>query len=261
MSAAKHDRAPVNIAKPETFGENLAPYLVFARTEILANLRLLVAQHSLVTIYFDHGANFIITRLLGVNPEFEELIFDLAPDARTNEKLLASTDLTVVSFFNHIKIQFSLHRAEMTQFEGAPAFRARAPQSLLRLQRRSAFRVRTPVANSPDVKLPPIADKLGETSTALVRIADISATGLAVVAPAGTPVLVAGMQLPDCELKLKAGETYFVDIEIRRAQTFRDGAGREMCRAGCLLVKVSGTAEMAIQRYVNQLEVTAKNKR
>ncbi len=238
---------------PEPLIGDLEPYLVHSHIDILANLRRLIDQHALVSVYFDQGASFIVTRLLGVNPEFEELIFDLSPDERTNEKLLASSSLTMVAFLNHIKVQFTVNHAELTQFQGGPAFRARSPRSILRLQRRTAFRARTPMARSPYVLLSPTPDKSGKSDTSRLRVAEISATGFAFVASKGRPVLTAGLRLPGCLLELQAGESFDVDIDIRHVLMFKDGFGRGMCRAGCRLLNMSGSTEMAIQRHVNQL--------
>lgn len=137
----KSDDLPAaNCTLPELYVDELEPYQEYSRIEILANLRVLIDRHVLTTVYFDQGASFIITRILGFTADFEELIFDLSPDAKTNEKLQESSDLTMVAFFNHIKVQFTVNRAVLTQFENAPALRVGLPRSLLRLQRRTAFR-------------------------------------------------------------------------------------------------------------------------
>ena len=83
------DAKPATSVLPEPFIGELEPFLVYSRIDILANLRVLIDQHVLATVYYDHGASFIVTRFLALNPEFEELIFDLGPDGRNNEKLLA----------------------------------------------------------------------------------------------------------------------------------------------------------------------------
>jgi c-di-GMP-binding flagellar brake protein YcgR len=156
-------------------------------------------------------------------------------------------------------MQFTVSRAVMTHFEDAPALRVRLPRSILRLQRRTAFRARTLAVNSPDVLLPPITDEHGTHETGRLRVADISATGFSFVASVDRPVLTVGMQLAGCELQLYDNESYGVDIEVRRVSVFKDGFGREMCRVGCRLLRISGSAEMAIQRYVNQLDVAGRS--
>jgi flagellar brake protein len=254
-------RRPATSLLPEAFAGALESCQVHSPIEILANLRVLIDERVMAAVYFDQDTKFILTRFLNINPQFEELIFDLGPDPRVNEKLGASTELTVVALVEHIKIQFSVGRAELTQFEGAPALRVRAPRSILRLQRRAAFRARTQTSSSPYLLLPPAPDDFGDAEPARVKVADISATGCAVVAPAGKPALKPGLLLLRCLLELEAHASFAVDIEIRHVSIFKDGTGREMCRAGCHLQNLSGAMEMLIQRYVNQMGVSGVGKR
>ena len=246
---------------PEAFVRELEPFLVQSQIEILANLRVLIDQKVLAAVYYDQDASFILTRFLNINPEFEELIFDLGPDHHANEKLRASEGLTVVAFVDHIKVQFSVKRAELTQFENTPAFRVRAPRSILRLQRRTAFRARTQISPSPYILLSQTPDKFGKSDTARIKIADISANGFAVVTPLGRPILTAGMQLPSCLFELEPTVSFDVDIEVRHVAISKDGFGRETCRAGCQLLNTSSTTEMVIQRYVNRIGVSKLNRR
>jgi c-di-GMP-binding flagellar brake protein YcgR len=231
---------------------DLEQYQVYSRVEILATMRVLIDQHVLATVYFNHGEKFFVTCFLAVNPEFEELVFDLGSDYRVNEQLKSAQDLTVVAFLDHIKVQFSADRAELTQFDGSAAFRMRMPRSIMRLQRRNAFRARTSLSRSPMALLPSAPDSDGKVDTTRVRIVDISATGIAFVTPLGRPVLSAGMRLLGCQLELGENEKFDVDMEVRRMAIHKDGFGREVCRAGCELLRLSNTAQMSIQRYVNQ---------
>lgn len=243
---------------PEPFVGDLEPFLVYSRIDILANLKVLIDQQVRVTVYFNQNSDFIVTQILSINPEFEELIFDMSVDHRMNESLLAASGLTVVAFVDHIKVQFALNRAEVTQLEGYPAFRARTPRSILRLQRRTAFRASTQIVNSPYVLLPPVPDRHGKTDTTHLRVVDISATGLAFVAPVGHPVLTVGMKLQQCQLQMAVDDAFDVDVEIRHVSVYKDGFGRDMCRAGCSLMRMPGAAAMSIQRYVNKRAVGAR---
>lgn len=252
-------RVPASYALPETFVEDMEPYGVYARIEILAKMRMLIEQHALATIYFNQGNRFLVSRILSIDPVLETLILDAAPDHQTNEALRTAGDLTVVSFFNHVKVQFTVNRVEPSMFQGAAALSVRMPQSILWLQRRTAFRVRTSGVNCPGVLLSPTPDYCGGTDMERLRIADISATGFAFVAPLGRPILTAGMQLPRCRIELIVNGAFDVDIEIRHVSFFKDGFGRGMCRAGCRLLKISNVAEMAIERYVHQIAIAEKN--
>ena len=77
-------------AKPEIESVDMERFQVYSRVEILAVLRAIQAQRVLMTLYFNHGDEFILTTLLSVNPEFEEMVFDAGPDKQLNKRL---TDL------------------------------------------------------------------------------------------------------------------------------------------------------------------------
>ncbi len=235
----------------------LEPYLVYSRIEMLAILRGLSDAHVLATVYFGDGREFLISRILGVNAESDSIIFDVAPDDAITRRLLASSELTFVSFYNHVKVQFSVNQAELAQFEGGPALRVKAPRCVLRLQRREAYRVKTPVANSPSVLLTPAGEGTG-SPPASYRIADISATGFAFVFQSGHLQLEQGATIGPCRFELTSADAFEADIEVRRVTTFKDGFGRDMHRAGCRFSQIPGTAEMAIQCYVNRLAVSAR---
>jgi flagellar brake protein len=133
-------------AKPEIESVDMERFQVYSRVEILAVLRAIHAQRVLMTLYFNHGDEFILTTLLSVNPEFEEMVFDAGPDKQLNKRLTDSQRIIGVAFVDSVKVQFNATRAESTTFEGSPAFRLRLPDSVLRLQRRNYFRIPTPIA-------------------------------------------------------------------------------------------------------------------
>lgn len=254
------DRPAATSSLPEPFLSEHEPFLVYSRIEIEANLRALIDDRVLATVYFSEGASFIVTRFLDINPDLDELIFDQAPDVSTNRRMQASGGFIVVAFLDHVKVQFTVSHAELTQFQGAPAFRVRTPASILRLQRRTAFRAHTKLTPSPYLVLSSALDKSGTPNAGRLRIADISATGFAFVAPKGRPELTAGMFQRGSVIELSANESFVADVEIRHVAIFKDAFGREICRAGCRLLQLTGSAEMAVQRYVNKLAVARRDR-
>src|SRR5580704_12097345 len=85
----------------------LERYQIYSRTEIISLMREIIDRHALMTIYFSGGSNFIVTNLLRINPDFEELVFDCGADKDANRALVRANRFTVVSFLNNVKIQFS----------------------------------------------------------------------------------------------------------------------------------------------------------
>lgn len=233
---------------PEPDSPDLAPYTVFARAEIIALLKGLGRSGTLTNVYFDAQAGFAVTALLAVNPEFEEVLFDIPSDAQMHRRLLAADALTFVSFIDHIKLQFTAHHAEATSFEDKPAFRVRLPEQVLRLQRRDFYRVRTPVTR-PAHCLVPYGD--GRQYEKL-RLLDISIGGVAVVAQPQKFELVDGTRVNECFLDLPDIGSVGVSLQVRHLVR---RPGEEEARAvGCEFVDITPLARTLIQRYVNKLD-------
>jgi flagellar brake protein len=234
---------------PEPESPDLAPFTVYARAEIIALLQSVGRSGTLTTVYFDAQAGFAVTALLAVNPDFEEVLFDIPRDTDTHRRLLAADSLTFVSFIDHIKLQFAARRAEATQFEDKPAFRVRLPEQLLRLQRRDFYRVRTPVTRPAHCLVPYGAD--GRQYEKL-RLLDISIGGVAVVAQPQKFELADGMRVNECFLDLPEIGSVGVSLQVRHLVRRAD---EESARAvGCEFVDITPVARTLIQRYVNKLD-------
>lgn len=227
-------------------------YLVHSRLEITAILRSLIENSALVTVYFgDHG-EFIVTALLSINPDFEELVFDYGADPKVNERLLASSRLTLVTQLNHIQIQFVADRAEATVYEQTPAFRIRMPDAVTRLQRRDNYRVKTPLSQplSCTLRIDPARDD----SVVTARIHDVSGGGIALVDYPAELNLVPGTIYRDCRIDLREIGHITTDIEIVHVMEKVNRNAVKTRQAGCRFSNVPNSMLTLIQRYINKIE-------
>ncbi len=158
---------------PEPESPELERFTVYSQVEIAATLRRLRDEGSLLTAYFDAEPGFLVTVVLDVNADFEEVVFDYGADGVAQKRLLASKHIVFVGFLEHIKVQFIARVAEATQHDERPAFRIRFPESLVRLQRRDFFRVRPPMSK-PAKCLVPYGDDRAFAAAALVLLQDES---------------------------------------------------------------------------------------
>jgi c-di-GMP-binding flagellar brake protein YcgR len=234
---------------PEPDSPELERFTVYARVEIIAVLRQILEHGVLVTAYCDGSESFAVTALLAVNPEFEEIVFDSASDQLAQRRLLAAESLTFVTFVNQVKLQFRTHAAQPNLFEGKPAFRVRLPEAMLRLQRRDAFRVRTPLARPAHCLVPYSED--GKQYEKL-RMIDISVGGMALLTYPEKFDLAAGSTIEACFLDLPGVGSVGVGVRVRHIDVLpRDQNAR---RVGCEFVSLAPQARMMLQRYVNQLD-------
>jgi c-di-GMP-binding flagellar brake protein YcgR len=234
---------------PEAVDAGNEAYLIHNRAEIIALLRSLARERALVSAYHGPGGSFLLTSVLAVNPEFEEIILDVGPDNNAAAHPRDSP-ITVVGFLDGVKLQFQADHVEDTQWEGSPALRVRVPRTVLRLQRRDAYRVRTSVLRPPTCHVPAAAGR----SAAALRVSDLSCGGIALAIRPGEPRHDRGMQVTGCVLELPGLESIGVDLEVRHTADTTDAAGRALLHCGCRFIRLPGPATTMIQRYINTVE-------
>lgn len=223
-----------------------------SRPEIVAVLRLLAKQRSMVTVYFDQGREFILTTILAVNPDFHELVLDLGADTRANKLLLQAAHLEVVGYEGRIKVQFSANHAEAAVHEGHSAFRMRIPGAVLRLQRRDFYRIQLPMGKPIKAYLQPFAGRPDQLHEA--RLVDISCGGVAMILTTVDFPIEIGQVYPACSINLPGVGTVSAPMEITYVSDVALKNGTSQRRAGCRFIKLPGPMQSMIQRYINQAE-------
>jgi c-di-GMP-binding flagellar brake protein YcgR len=242
--------------EPEKITADKEEFQVYSHLEIISLLRSLKRNHVQVTIYFEQGEDFLLTSILAVNPDFEEVVLDAGRDEGVNKRLCASSPITLVAFLDQIKLQFECPRAGMTALDGHPAIRVRLPTSILRLQRRDNYRAPAPVAAPLQCQIPSTAHP-GEVSS--IRIADISCGGVSLVSRPESLKYDPATVLNGCRIELPQVATIEVNLEVRHTNDYIDAGGRTARRCGCRFIALSGPDATLIQRYINLLDLERRN--
>jgi flagellar brake protein len=234
-------------ALPIPSGSDLSPYEVQARFEIVSILKQVGDSHALVTLHFNEGRDFIVSTLLNVNPEFEEIVLDCGADERVNERLVKAPRLQCVTSVDHIRIQFTTGPAQQTMYEGHPAFRIRLPDTVLRLQRRNAYRVKVPMSNPPVCHVPHPRNPKMQVK---LRLLDISVGGLAIMAAPLDFDLEVGDLVQNCRIVLPDFGEFEAHLEIRNVELMAENSGTKLKRYGCKFVELQGSTSALVQRYI-----------
>jgi c-di-GMP-binding flagellar brake protein YcgR len=237
-----------SLPTPEPASGEIEQYQIYSRMEMFSVFHAIIDHRAFVTVYFNQGEDFVVTSLLAVNPDFEELVFDLGADPQANQRMMASQRLLLVSFVEAIKVQFSVNRAEPTTHNGRPAFRVRLPDSVLRFQRRNYYRVPLPQMRGLTCQIPR-PDKPGQMLE--VRILDLSVGGVAMILPSDLR-LEGGMVLQDCKIEIPDFGAVTTALEIRHLR--QDDDNPDTQRAGCQFVGIPGPMMSVLQRYINQVD-------
>lgn len=229
--------------------DDYSKYSINWKKEIVYLLRAIMESGGLLSAHFDHGKNFILTSIIGVNADRDEVILDFGATEALNLRILDSDRIIFVTSHDKVRVQFVADRIDKIRFEGRDAFRIELPESLVKLQRREYYRVTTPIAN-PLKCIVPIDKDLKIEMT----IVDISIGGIGVALPQGDTVFEVGMSFPGCHLALPDIGNIAATLVIRSVfeATLRNGQPSK--RAGCQFIDLPANMQSMIQRYIIKVE-------
>lgn len=229
--------------------DDYSKYSINWKKEIVYLLRAIMEKGGLLSAHFDRGKNFILTSIIGIDADREEVFLDFGATEALNLKILESDRIIFVTTHDKVKVQFVADRIEKTRFEDRNAFRIKLPESLIKLQRREYFRVTTPIANPLKCIVPIENDRKIE-----MTIVDISIGGIGVTLPQCDIAFTRGMVFSGCHLALPGIGNIVGTLEIRSVFDVTLRNGQPSKRAGCMLVDLPASMQSMIQRYIIKVE-------
>ena len=229
--------------------DQYSEYLLHSPREILAVLRQVVDQGDLVTVYFNSGKDFLLTTLLAVNDR--EILIDRGSSEEMNRRALEAGKIFCITRHDKVKLQFILPGVRETQHEGRSVFNAALPETLLRLQRREYFRLRTPITRPLACDIPVVMSD-GSVQIYPHNVIDISIGGLSLQVDA-VPFMT-DQDWPDCTLALPQIGVVNTTLRIVNLYEATLRNGQRSQRAGCQFVDLPTSAQNLIQRYIVRME-------
>lgn len=229
--------------------DQYSEYLLHSPREILAVLRQVVDQGDLVTVYFNSGKDFLLTTLLAVNDR--EILIDRGSSEEMNRRALEAGKIFCITRHDKVKLQFILPGVRETQHEGRSVFSAALPETLLRLQRREYFRLRTPITRPLACDIPVVMSD-GSVQIYPHNVIDISIGGLSLQVDA-VPFMT-DQDWPDCTLDLPQIGVVNTTLRIVNLYEATLRNGQRSQRAGCQFVDLPTSAQNLIQRYIVRME-------
>lgn len=234
-------------------------YRVHSKTGILFVLRSMMRNKSLLACYFDHNSHSILTSVINVNAERDEIILDYGVDEESCQQALSAAKLNVIGFLDQVKIQFVCHGMRKVEFEKRDAFLARLPDVLLRIQKREYYRIHIPPGSSVKCVIPVTGGD--HTCPAEVVLQDISCGGMAVINDRSNIDLETGVIYRDCLVTLPEIGTARVNLQIQDVSEMAGRAGLKRQSARCEFVDTQESMLSMVQRYINRLELEQKQER
>jgi c-di-GMP-binding flagellar brake protein YcgR len=232
--------------------DDLEPFRVRSRREIIALLRSISERNQLVRMVINNGADTVVTSILRVNDSDNTVMLDCAPTATMNQRVLDSDNLSFETVLESIRILFSSSEAQSFTYENLPAFIIPIPDSMVRLQRREFYRVPTPLSN-PVICTVPVSseDKSIRVATTLHNI---SGGGVSIIDDKKLIDATLGRIYHNCTIDLPVGGPINVSLQIRNLLDLTLTNGKSIHRLGCQFVEPSNATLGAVQKYITKLE-------
>lgn len=227
--------------------EDIRPFTLSSTVEIVFQLRALINRREMISVYFNHGQEMLLTTLIDVDATSGEFCFDLGSSEDINQRLLRCERAVFVAAPDGIKMQFACGPFRLTQDANGRLFRCKLPPDVIKLQRREYFRVETPIAN-------PLICQIHQPLPLKLPLHDVSLGGLSLVRNASLPELERMTLLVDCRVALPAFGALIFDMEVRNHRFLLNRNGSQLQLVGCRFIKLNGKMESLLQRYMNQVE-------
>ncbi|MDP1525531.1 MAG: flagellar brake protein [Rhodocyclaceae bacterium] len=225
-------------------------FTVSSRESIIHLLRGL--SHGNVTLsgIFNSGKDVLLTAVLSVDSDEDVVYLDINANEERNREFLRSSRIVFVAQVDGAKIQWSTLSIEDGGFEGGRAFRVPLPETLQRIQRRTAFRVNTPITNPVMCHIPVAPDR--ELALPLV---DICVEGIGVILPdAADPAMVKNARFEHCSLVHEELRINELTLSVQNIWEVTLKNGHVSQRAGLEFIDMRQQDEPIIQRFVFKLE-------
>lgn len=215
----------------------------------------LAKSKSMINVSFNQGQDQCLTTVIAVDRENNTAYLDIGIDEGFNTRLLASKHVTF-SKDEGVKIKWASTSTSVVKLKDGQALRITFPQSMVRLQRREFFRLKTPIVNPVICKIPMINPEYPDEETTLeLTLVDVSLGGIGTIALDPLPSqMMEGAKFDGCKIGFpNIGETHLtLCVRNIRQLNLHDRSIKH--RIGFEFVAPSRGNQGLIQRYVFRLE-------
>ena len=218
------------------------------RREILFQLRSLIRNNQRVFVTFDEGRQSFLTVLIGLSEPEGYLYFDISGSEETNHAFLKVERSQFSCDVEGIRLQFAAKQARITNIDGEDVFAVALPRSLLRLQRREAYRLQLPSTKPYVCRI-----RRGTPEEKALPLYDISIGGIGVQVSEHLDYEPLE-KLENCWLDLRDSGMICVTLEVRYLMEKESRSGKTFWHMGCMFLKLSALDETHIQRFMARAE-------
>jgi c-di-GMP-binding flagellar brake protein YcgR len=226
-------------------------FIIRSPEKVLSKLSILLKNKCLLTAYYGDNDDSFITTILDIDIKKNRLIFYHSPKQDAFEQLLNSPIITFKTEYLGIKIAFDAIRMAKTQHQGVSVFVIPIPESLLWIEARDFYRVKSPISKSSYCQL-----ILKDQELIKLKLHDISLVGFSVLNASSeiSALLIPDTHFEQCKLILADTGEDAISFEIRSKYTINPENSNRIEKIGCKFTRITPAFENTIQRYMQQIE-------
>jgi len=230
-------------------------HIVRDQRQIINHLALLINEKALINLNIGNNESFITT-LIAINKDTHSLLFDLSPKEYQNRQLPDTSNAVFRTVLSGIKIKFEGKDIVKTRYQGDTVFAMPIPESMLWLQRRQFYRIKSPLSKASHLKLSV------EDQVIPLRLYDISIPGFSLLNDSEplNQILTPAQTFKNCRLTLADLGEDAVDFIVLYRIPLNPNKPDKTMKIGCRLTSISPAFESCIQRYMQQIERELKQK-
>jgi len=231
--------------------ENESNYSLYGASQIVNHLMLLFNSKCILSAHLGDGHDSFLTTIIGIDKKNNMLILDYGPKEYLNSQLLNSDKTIFRTEYTGIKVSFSGTAIKKIRHDGEWAFSVPFPKSMLWLQRREFYRVRSPIAKYSNCRI-----MLPEQEPVKLNIYDISVSGFSMLTydtPLATRLLEA-KHFENCKLELTDAGEGNISFDILYTCIINPPKLNKIEKLGCKFTRVEKAFDSTIQRYMQQIE-------
>ena len=242
------DISPVKLDVLAAAHGGLDEFRMTAQPELLKTLKALSEGNVLINLNGSDGAAYTTT-LRAIDAARGVVSFSADAGSNQVQALVEAEDAVAVAYLDSIKLQFDVSGLVLVRGGKSSALNCSFPREIYRFQRRSGYRVRPLLRNTPVVRVrhPMIPDM-----ALSLRVLDMSIGGCALFLPDNVPPLQPGVVLNGAQIELDIDTRVSASLRLQHVTSLNQDA--RGVRLGCEIVEPSADVLRALQRYIDQTQ-------
>jgi len=226
-------------------------FLIDSQENIISKLFILLKNKCLLTAYYGDNDDSFITTILDIYIKNNLLIFYHSPKQDAIEQLLDSPIITFKTEYLGIKIAFDAIKIAKIQHQGVSVFAIPIPKSILWIEARDFYRVKSPISKSSYCRL-----TLKDQDPINLKLHDISLVGFSVLNASSeiSALMIPETHFEQCNLILADTGEDTVSFEVRSKYIINPENSNRIEKIGCKFTRIMPAFENTVQRYMQQIE-------